>query len=188
MKITFLSDNKTEKSKCLAEWGLSILVESKGHKLLFDVGASPIFARNAKKLGVELTDVEYVAISHGHYDHTDGMEAFCDINQKASIYIHKDAIDEDYALYDDGSIEDVNYGIRWSEEFKNAVKPRLILTEGVTKINDNMTLVGNVPLLKEYPMTEKFFRRNLDGSFRDDPMDCRNAFVSAFCQRTEKGS
>ena len=60
MKITFLSDNKTEKSKCLAEWGLSILVESKGHKLLFDVGASPIFARNAKKLGVELTDVEYV--------------------------------------------------------------------------------------------------------------------------------
>ncbi len=171
MKITFLSDNKTEKSKCLAEWGLSILVESKGHKLLFDVGASPIFARNAKKLGVELTDVEYVAISHGHYDHTDGMEAFCDINQKASIYIHKDAIDEDYALYDDGSIEDVNYGIRWSEEFKNAVKPRLILTEGVTKINDNMTLVGNVPLLKEYPMTEKFFRRNLDGSFRDDPMD-----------------
>ena len=57
------------------------------HKLLFDVGASPIFARNAKKLGVELTDVEYVAISHGHYDHTDGMEAFCDINQKASIYL-----------------------------------------------------------------------------------------------------
>ena len=44
------------------------------------------------------------------------------------------------------------------------------LTEGVTKINDNMTLVGNVPLLDEYPMTETFFRRSDDG-WRADPMD-----------------
>ncbi len=170
MRITFLSDNKTENSKCMAEWGLSILVESKGKKLLFDVGASGIFADNAESLGIDLAKVDAAAISHGHYDHTEGMERFCGLNCDAPIYIHKEAIGESYALDKNGEIEDVDYGIRWSGEFKKSVAPRLILTEGVTKINDNMTLVGNVPLLDEYPMTETFFRRSDDG-WRADPMD-----------------
>jgi len=75
MKITFLSDNKTEKAACIAEWGLSILIESKGHKVLLDVGSSGIFARNAKALGIDLSDVEAVAISHGHFDHCGALKA-----------------------------------------------------------------------------------------------------------------
>ena len=89
MKITFLSDNKTEKAACIAEWGLSILVESKGHKVLLDVGSSEIFSRNAKALGIDLADVEALAISHGHFDHTDGMETFAEVNKIAPVYLHK---------------------------------------------------------------------------------------------------
>lgn len=173
MKITFLSDNKTEKAKCIAEWGLSVLVESGGHKLLFDVGASPIFARNAEALGVDLTEVEAVAVSHGHYDHTEGMEAFCVINTSAPIYIHEDAIECDYALGKDGAPDSTNDGIRWSDEFKERIKPRLVLTHDVFRINERMTLVGNVPLLPEYPMTENFVRpaAGAPGQFAADPMD-----------------
>ena len=173
MKITFLSDNKTEKAKCIAEWGLSILVESRGHKLLFDVGASPIFARNAKALGIDLAEVEAVAISHGHFDHTDGIEAFDEINKTAPVYIHKDGLDDDFAVMSDGSLDPMNDGIRWSEEFKETIMPRLVLTEGVTKVFDNMILAGNIPLLPEYPMTEQFVRpsREKDGEYVPDPMD-----------------
>lgn len=170
MKITFLSDNKTENAACTAEWGLSILVESKGRKLLFDVGASGMFADNAAALGIDLREVFAAAVSHGHYDHTDGMETFCSINHDAPIYIHKEALEEEYAYGDDGEVEDINYGIRWSEDFKKQVMPRLILTEGVTEINENMTLVGNIPLLSEYPMTEAFLRKREDG-WVSDPMD-----------------
>lgn len=158
MKITFLSDNKTENAKCTAEWGLSVLIESKGNKVLFDVGASPIFAENAKNLGVDLTDVEAVAISHGHYDHTEGMASFCDINKLALIYIHKEALSPAFGTDPMGWIEDYNCGIRWSKEFIDKIKNRTVLTENVVKINDNMTLVGNIEPLKEYPMTEKFYR------------------------------
>lgn len=173
MKITFLSDNKTEKAACIAEWGLSILVESKGHKMLLDVGSSEIFARNAKALGIAMDDVEAVAISHGHFDHTEGMEAFVEVNKKAPVYIHKEAMDEDYAVMNDGSLDPMNDGIRWSEEFVEAIKDRLVLTEGVTKIFDNMTLVGNIPLLPEYPMTERFVRpdKKNPGQYVDDNMD-----------------
>ena len=138
MKMTFLSDNKTEKAKCHAEWGLAILIESRGRKVLFDVGASAMFARNAEALEVDLSDVDAVVISHGHYDHTEGMEAFCQINHSAPVYIHKDAIGESYALDKDGNIEDVDYGILWSAGFKDSISSRLVFTQDVVQINDNM--------------------------------------------------
>ena len=50
MKITFLSDNITENPKCLAEWGLSVYIET-GEKGPFDLGASSMFVRNAKNSG-----------------------------------------------------------------------------------------------------------------------------------------
>jgi len=172
MKITFLSDNKTEKAACTAEWGLSILIESKGRQVLLDTGASHIFADNAKALGIDLKKVSAVVVSHGHYDHTEGMKAFCQVNSDAPIYIHKDAIGESYALDENGEMENVDYGIRWSDSFKNEIKSRLVLTEGVTKINAGMTVVGDIPLLEEYPMTEKFFRRTGEGqTWQQDPMN-----------------
>ncbi|MBR5517326.1 MAG: MBL fold metallo-hydrolase [Firmicutes bacterium] len=158
MKITFLSDNKTENSNCTAEWGLSVLIESQGNKVLFDVGASPIFAENAKNLGVDLSDVEAVAISHGHFDHTGGMESFCEINKLALLYMHKNAISPSFGTDKNGRIEDSNCGIRWTKEFADKIKNRTVFTENVVKINDSMTLVGNITPLKEYPMTEKFYR------------------------------
>lgn len=185
MKITFLSDNKTENSACTAEWGLSILIESWGCRILFDVGASPIFAENAKNLGINLKDVEAVVISHGHYDHTEGMEAFCQINRDAPVYIHKKAISEAYGIDPSGAIEDENCGMRWSDEFIQKIMPRLRFTEGVVKINDNMTLVGNTKPLSEYPMTDKFYRpaKNREDKFLEDPMDHEQFLVV----REEKG-
>ncbi len=173
MKITFLSDNKTENSACTAEWGLSVFIESCGHKVLFDVGASPIFAENARNLGVDLKEAEAVVISHGHYDHTEGMEAFCGINGKAPIYIHKKAISEAYGIDQSGGIEDENCGIRWSEQFTESIMPRINFTEDVVKINDRMTIVGNTKPLEEYPMTDKFYRpaKNREDKFLEDPMD-----------------
>ena len=158
MKITFLSDNKTENPSCLAEWGLSILIESNGNKVLFDVGSSELFAQNAQNLEVDLTDVEAVAISHGHFDHTEGMEKFCELNKLALIYMHKEAVSPAFGTDPSGHIEDMNCGIRWSKEFIESLKNRTVFTENVVKINDNMTLVGNIKPLKEFPMTDKFYR------------------------------
>lgn len=166
MKITFLSDNKTENSSCMAEWGLSFLIESDGHKILFDVGASPLFSQNATALGIDLGDVEAVVISHGHYDHTEGMEEFCRINKTAPIYIHKNAISAAYGTDSDGNIEDENCGIRWNDSFVEAIKDRLIFTENTVKIFENMTIMGSINPLK--PMTETFYRPTSGGFLADD--------------------
>jgi len=77
MKITILSENTSTLDTDLgAEWGFSAFVESGGKNILFDTGASGLFIENAKKLGVGLGKTDFLVISHGHWDHTGGVQDF----------------------------------------------------------------------------------------------------------------
>lgn len=76
MKIIVLSDNRTINSELETEHGLCVYLETEKYKCLLDTGASDIFISNAARLNVDLTDVDYVFISHGHADHTGGLPAF----------------------------------------------------------------------------------------------------------------
>jgi 7,8-dihydropterin-6-yl-methyl-4-(beta-D-ribofuranosyl)aminobenzene 5'-phosphate synthase len=60
----------------LAEPGLSLYLNDDGHDVLFDLGYSDIFYQNAVKMGLDLTQVKDVVISHGHLDHAWGLEPF----------------------------------------------------------------------------------------------------------------
>jgi 7,8-dihydropterin-6-yl-methyl-4-(beta-D-ribofuranosyl)aminobenzene 5'-phosphate synthase len=72
LKVTVLSTMLADRG--LGEWGYSALVEVDGKKILFDTGANPdVVFKNAKSLGIELSDVEDVVISHNHDDHTGGL-------------------------------------------------------------------------------------------------------------------
>ena len=66
--ITVISDN-IENGDLKGEWGLAMIVEYNGKKLLVDTGASEVFAANMKKLGFDIADIDYAALSHAHYDH-----------------------------------------------------------------------------------------------------------------------
>ena len=68
------------------EHGLSILLQTERHKILLDTGASDVFIRNAELLGVDLSNVDYVLISHGHSDHAGGLRYFLEQNQRAKDY------------------------------------------------------------------------------------------------------
>ena len=96
MKITILTDNVTDRENLETEHGFSCFVENGNRKILFDTGQSDIFIRNAEKLGIDLSEADLLIISHGHYDHTDGMAGFLKINQNARILIHPEAFRDKY--------------------------------------------------------------------------------------------
>ncbi|MDO9550354.1 MAG: MBL fold metallo-hydrolase [Methanoregula sp.] len=74
LSVTVLVDNATLIDRYfLAEPGFSVYIESGGKKILFDLGYSDVFLINAEKMGVDLLDLDYVALSHGHIDHTGGL-------------------------------------------------------------------------------------------------------------------
>lgn len=86
MRATVLVDNiGNELTK--GEWGLSIFIENQDEKILLDMGATGLFAQNATKMGLELSEVDYGVLSHAHYDHANGMEYFFDGNKNAKVYL-----------------------------------------------------------------------------------------------------
>ena len=91
--INILSDNRTtnpDRFEC--EHGLSVLVRTPSANILMDTGASGLFAVNAARMGIDLSDVDYVFLSHGHSDHGGGLKTFLDLNSKAKVIVSPDAV------------------------------------------------------------------------------------------------
>lgn len=97
MRATVLTDN-TGNNELAGEWGLSFYIEYRDQKILLDAGQSGLFAENAEKLGINLTDVDYAVLSHAHYDHVDGMPVFLEKNRTAKLYIKKPCGENCYDL------------------------------------------------------------------------------------------
>jgi 7,8-dihydropterin-6-yl-methyl-4-(beta-D-ribofuranosyl)aminobenzene 5'-phosphate synthase len=98
MIITTLLENHRDpkRPELEAEHGLSFYIEHDGHIFMSDVGQSGKFADNAKKLGIDLSGVEALAISHYHYDHGGGLDRFFNENKDAAVYLKKAPLDMNY--------------------------------------------------------------------------------------------
>ena len=130
MKLVILAENTALSGELCAEHGLSLYLETGPHKILFDMGQSDAFARNAEKLGVDLTQVDFAVISHGHYDHGGGLETFLKINTKAPVYVHKLAFGSHY-----------NAGGKWiGLDPALLTHPRLVFTEGTLEVAPGILL------------------------------------------------
>ena len=92
MKWTVLSDNRSCDGSLETEHGLSILLETDKYHILLDTGASDVFIRNAGKMGIDLSTIDYVFISHGHSDHAGGLQHLVERNRQAKIIVSPDAV------------------------------------------------------------------------------------------------
>lgn len=98
MKATVIADN-IGNGMLSGEWGLSILIEHNGKRILLDTGASSLFLKNMELLGEDVAQVDYAVLSHAHYDHANGMEPFFQNNGKAQFYVRKGAEENCYTKY-----------------------------------------------------------------------------------------
>ena len=89
--ITLLENTPGSNALCKFEHGLSFYIETAKHRLLFDTGASKFFAENAELLGVDLSKLDLVVLSHGHYDHAGGIPELHKINPKVKIFAQSTA-------------------------------------------------------------------------------------------------
>jgi len=88
IEITILYDNYPFSEGLKTDWGFSCIIKGTEKTILFDTGTqSDIFLYNIGKLGVNLRDVEIVAISHNHGDHTGGLSSFLGVNNEVTVYL-----------------------------------------------------------------------------------------------------
>ena len=132
MKIWTLMENTASRDDLKAEHGLSLYIEAKGKKILFDAGQSGDFADNAEKLGIDLANVDFAVLSHGHYDHSGGLMRFLEINGAAPVYVSELAAGEYY------NAKDCYIGI--AQKLKK--NPRLIPVAEKLELVEGITLVS----------------------------------------------
>lgn len=169
IRISFLVENKTERPGCLAEWGLSIYLETEDMTILFDGGATgQVLLQNAKQMHIDLAKVEAMVISHGHYDHTQGVLDFCRINSKAKIYLHQEGLIPSYHLARDGSR--IPTGILWTEEERNQLEPRMVFSDGELRLKENIVLSGSITPAEGFVSSDVFYHVASDGELEQDSM------------------
>ncbi|MCR4641780.1 MAG: MBL fold metallo-hydrolase [Lachnospiraceae bacterium] len=152
MRIVNLIENTEGNPDCVSAHGLSFYVETKMHKLLLDLGPSEDTLKNAEALGIKLSDVDTVILSHGHYDHSGGIIPFTKINNKAAIYMQAAAADAYYA--DDGKDAPERY--RYIGIDPDIEKlPQLRSVSGDTVIDDELELFTIQKRSHELPFTNK---------------------------------
>lgn len=93
MKLISLTENTSERPDIQTVHGLSLYLETRTHRILFDFGPNKTFLNNARTLGVDLSAVDAAFLSHGHYDHGGGIPYFLEQNDHAPIYIHRRAFE-----------------------------------------------------------------------------------------------
>jgi 7,8-dihydropterin-6-yl-methyl-4-(beta-D-ribofuranosyl)aminobenzene 5'-phosphate synthase len=90
-RVTILYDAFGKNPSMTKAWGFSALVEYGGKRILFDTGGNAeIFEHNVRALGVDLTRLDFVVISHRHSDHLSGLNYLLRINPSVRIYAPAD--------------------------------------------------------------------------------------------------
>lgn len=92
MKIIVLMEDTCGHPDCAYEHGLSLYIETEKHRILLDTGASGRTWENARRLGVDLAQIDTVVLSHGHYDHSGGLSDFRRNNREAMVYMQESAL------------------------------------------------------------------------------------------------
>jgi len=158
MRITVLAENTCNKGGFETEHGLSLYIETERKKILFDMGQTGLFAENAKKMDVDLSEIDVAILSHGHYDHGGGIETFICLNSKAPIYTNVNAFGDYY----NGTEKYIGLDkkLRTSERF--------IFVDDAFEIDNGMTLFSCNNRKREFDLGSFGLTKLNNDEFLDD--------------------
>ncbi|MGA2479481.1 MAG: MBL fold metallo-hydrolase [Spirochaetia bacterium] len=171
LRFTILVDDSLGNPDLQSEHGLSVWIDADHFRVLFDTGQGTMALQNARRLGFEPAEIDAIAISHGHYDHTGGMLATLAACQKAHVFLHPEALRGRHASSAGGTVRAVGFPLGAGELFATR-KEYVHWTTAVTHLHPAVFTTGEIP--RTYPAevpAGKFFLdaecRNPD-PFRDE--------------------
>lgn len=184
LQITTLIENQPDDNEeLLCEHGLSFYIEADGKKILFDTGQSGDFMKNARSLEKDLNVLDYCILSHGHYDHTGGLERFVrEISQLPKLVVGEEFFKAKYKAIGDGEYK--FNGNSFSQEYLNEIKADVLkVREDVMELSENILVFHHFKKHNDFEQINgKFYIKSGDGYILDDFAD-----EIALGIRTKKG-
>lgn len=174
MQLTVLVENNTLIDQYYhGEPGLSFYLQHNGQHILFDTGYSDILLSNADKMQIDLSQIDALVLSHGHNDHTRGLEALLprlDRNRKPRLIAHPQALER--KTFDDGE----NCGITLPPEVL-AQHFTLSLSRQPQWLADDLVFLGEIPRGNDFESREAIGHHELDGAKQPDFVTDDSALV-----------
>ena len=167
IKVSTLSEN-TALHGYIGEYGLSLFIEADNKRILFDTGLSFSAYHNAQIMGIELTKVDCIVLSHGHLDHTGGLsEILRRIGKETEVIAHPDVFEARYTLRD-GQTQEKFIGLPCSREELENRGARFTLSKEPVYITPHIMTTGEIPMLTEYEKVESNLHINDGENFIPD--------------------
>jgi len=157
MKLKVLVDNNTYiDAYYFGEPAVSYYIEDGDDKILLDVGYSDVFLKNAKAFDIDIQEVQTIVISHGHDDHTKGLQHYFEqvSNSEVTIVAHPDTFKEK-------RVDDL---LICSPLLEGELQDRchLKLSKDPMKISDSLYFLGEIPIVHD------FEQRNIIGEQKEN--------------------
>ncbi len=174
--IKVVVENSVSERKYLSEHGLSFYIDTGDKKILFDCGQGAAFYANLYPMGIYVSLIDIIALSHGHYDHTGGVEYILSRNSKAIVYAHPSALLQKFKN-DNGAVREIGMPefskkslAKRNSHFKPTTKP--------TEIAAGVFLSGEIPRKHgEEGIGSESFCKDAAGKIPDDIPDDQSLFI-----------
>jgi 7,8-dihydropterin-6-yl-methyl-4-(beta-D-ribofuranosyl)aminobenzene 5'-phosphate synthase len=169
MHVTALIENTAVEGRddLSPEFGLSLHVEVNGISVLFDMGASGVFAENADTLGVDLSEVGVAVVSHQHFDHGGGLERFFERNRRATVYLRQAPLVDRYFK----ALAVIKRPIGLDRELLRRFADRIEFVGGMRVIAPGVYLVTDIGSLHPRPRGNRRLFADSSGTLVPDPFD-----------------
>ena len=169
-RITILVDNDVQPGlNLMAEHGFAALIERGPVRMLFDTGQGPAPAHNAKVLGIDLSSLSAIVLSHGHYDHTGGLLDAVRLNPGVRVVAHPAVFSQHLKLPDNGK-NSRQWGIASPRKTFEELGAVFDFTPVLKQIVAGFWFTGSVP--RVYEVTPDKHLVTVEGSFTiPDPLE-----------------
>ena len=169
-RITTLVDNSVSLSgsQLIGEHGLSVYIETENTRILFDTGQNVALAHNARMLDIDLSRIDAVVVSHGHYDHTGGLEHLLKKNTAFSLYAHPDIFDDKLRSRKSGAYKKI--GIPLDKNIFDNTDVQIRLSKDTAEIARGVFTSGEIPQKNDFESIESQFFVQRDGEIIADPL------------------
>ncbi|GAH12545.1 unnamed protein product, partial [marine sediment metagenome] len=167
----------------MAEWGLSILIETDGVNILLDTSSGISASHNADILGIDLSKIDKIVLSHGHFDHTGGLRQILrKMRKEVEIIAHPDIWAAKYARRQ--GQKDRYIGMPFQRQELESLGARFNLTTKSIKITDNIMTTGEIPMVTDFEEIEpnRFFVKEETSWQPDELLDDQALIIN-----TEQG-
>lgn len=149
--ISILVENTAPVPGLIGEFGFSVYLKWQGQAFVMDMGNQGYLIPNARLLGIDLKEITAAVISHGHFDHVDGLPNLLEYRGETEVYLHPGALEKKLLKTGEESYRSI--GFASGREELEQLGARFLIDDKPREIAPGLILTGTIPRIYEWEDT-----------------------------------